>query len=55
MEATKQPTSSNDYVVARELNLLAMGIIMSIYLSDSAGTLVNYDIHELNRAYVITR
>lgn len=53
MEAAKQPASSNDYVVARELNLLAMGIIMAIYLSDSAGTLVNYDIHELNRAYVL--
>lgn len=41
MEATK----ANDYAVARELNLLAMGIIMGIYLSDSAGVLVSHEIH----------
>ncbi len=49
MEATK----ANDYAVARELNLLAMGIIMGIYLSDSAGVLVSHEIQELNRVYVL--
>lgn len=46
-------TKANDYAVARELNLLTMGIIMGIYLSDSAGVLVSHEIQELNRAYVL--
>ncbi len=46
-------TKANDYIVARELNLLAIGMILNIYLSDSAGVLVSHEIEELNRAYVL--
>ncbi len=53
MEVTKQPTNSNDYAVARELNLLAMGMIMNIYLADNAGLSPNKDIQEINRAYIL--
>ncbi|MFO0920370.1 MAG: hypothetical protein U0451_01725 [Candidatus Saccharimonadales bacterium] len=51
--ATKHDGAVNDYAVARELNLLVMGMIMNIYLVDNAGLSPNEDIQEINRAYIL--
>ena len=53
MEVTNQPTSNNDYAVARELNLLVMGMIMNIYLADYTGATKDLDIQGINRAYIL--
>lgn len=53
MGATKQPASANDFAVARELNLLVMGMIMNVYLADYSGVAKDLDIQELNHAYIL--
>lgn len=52
MNANEETTQTNDYAVARELNLLVMGMVMNIYLANEAGISSDIDINELNRAYI---
>lgn len=53
MGTTTQPKNDNDFAVARELNLLVMGLIMNVYLGDSVGLPLNHDIQDINRAYIL--
>lgn len=50
---TNDIDNTNDYAVARELNLLVMGMIMNIYLANNAGISVNNAIQEINRPYIL--
>jgi len=53
MEAVSQTENSNDYAVARELNLRVMSMIMSIFLADNAGLSANTEMQELNHTYIL--
>lgn len=50
---TSKTIDTNDYAVARELNLRAMSMIMCVYLADYAGVAIKLDIQELNRTYIL--
>ena len=51
MEVANQP--ANDYAVAKALNESVTGIILMIFIADVAGAPEEYEIKELNRAYVL--
>lgn len=53
MEATDKPTSSNDFAVAKALNGEVQSIIALILRSDVLDLPEDYEIDELNRAYVL--
>jgi hypothetical protein len=53
MEATKQPTNSNDYAVAHALNDCVLGFILMIVMADIVGEPEGNEFHDLNRAYVL--
>lgn len=53
METTDQPNSSNDYAVAKELNFELIPIIALLRAADKMNVPEDYEIDELNRAYVL--
>jgi hypothetical protein len=53
MEVTNQPTNSNDYAVAKALNTEVLTMIYSIMIADVFGLPEDYEVTELNRAYVL--
>lgn len=53
MESSKQLTNGNDYAVAKELNNEVLAMVAMVVMADSAGLPEDYEIRELNRAYVL--
>lgn len=53
MEATNQSANDNDYAVARALNTLALTIVASVRAAEEMDLPEDYEIDELNRAYVL--
>ena len=53
MEIPKHPTSSNDYAVAKALNNEVMAIIILVVIADVINLPEDYEIQELNRAYIL--
>lgn len=53
MEATSQPSQSNDYAVARELNSLAGQMILCVVMAETVGLPEDHNISDLNRAYIL--
>ena len=53
MEAVNQPTSKNDYAVAKALNEEVMAIIYSIIVAGRFDSHDKFEINELNRAYIL--
>lgn len=50
---TEELNNDNDYAVAKALNESISGIIILIVIADSVGLPEDYEIKELNRAYVL--
>ncbi|HSX33517.1 MAG TPA: hypothetical protein VLF91_04225 [Candidatus Saccharimonadales bacterium] len=53
MEAANQPTSSNDYAVAKALNESIMGIIILVVIAKVVDAPEDHEIEEINRAYIL--
>jgi hypothetical protein len=53
MEASNQSTNDSDYAVARVLNTLALIIVASVRAAEEMDLPEDYEIDELNRAYVL--
>lgn len=53
MEVAYQPASTNDYAVAKDLNVCVMEIILIVVMADSVGLIEDLDTTELNRTYVL--
>lgn len=53
MKVTNQPTSSNDYLVAKALNESIRKIILTVLVADVFGLPEEHEIKELNRAYIL--
>jgi hypothetical protein len=53
MEAAKQPTTSNDYAVAKVLNEHVAALVTMIIAADVVGLPENFELKDINRAYVL--
>lgn len=53
MGVTNQSVAKNDYAVAKVLNDQALAIIFTVIVGDTFGMPDNYEINELNRAYIL--
>jgi len=53
MEVPNQSTNDSDYAVARVLNTLALTIVASVRAAEEMNLPEDYEIDELNRAYVL--
>jgi hypothetical protein len=53
MKQIDQPTSRNDYAVAKELNKSVAGIIILVVIAKIVDVPEDYEIDEINRAYIL--
>lgn len=53
MSENNQPISSSDYPLAKSLNTEILSIILCVVMADNLGLPEDYEITELNRAYVL--